>query len=703
MKKIKKESIKENSHLTSINNDLNMAKTDNSFFENELAIKIKGKREELNIQNEKLYEHKNEMNKISRSLKNELTKLNKINKNILEIEKEIEQIQINITKINKKKLYTKLSLIKIKNLFISTNISKKYLFLLNCELNPKKTNLDLILEENDDEFYYYLEYLENEYKALEKNKKEDFIKFKKTITDYFGNENIGYPYDKLILYLNYIIQSIDLSNELNEKFLKLKKIEMDRNSLDIQIRNLQVNKSENENILKEINNYIELLNNILQQYLFYQNKYKNNSISKDILSKKIKKIESINLQQWNPDKNNKIFPHCKNNKFSNYLTIQNTKYNISNKSSVINIKDENNFNLSKINQIYESKSQNISRNLSFDYLNKLDKPLSKKSSTEKIDISFNDTFKSISNKESDKENISENDESDSPISKINITTRKKNTINVYKKKLNVQIFKNNPISSAISNPNSNIKNKAFKTIYKSKNNSIKSIINENKSNSTRITNKEKKSSSEYDSIPERKNIIYNNSNYIFSIKDKNTNNNTYNNKGIYFMKKIKKNKKFIIDKDKLFNKEIEKIKVNTMKNKNILNNLKRLQSNQKKEIMQKNNLNNKEIILSKNNDKPLFLINNSRNISNKISSLTYCNDKFKIEKELNSKENKDIKNIFYNVNSKKYNDSIKVIKDEMKKSNLLFINRSPIMKNGNHKKHEIKTDLKDDNCCISCT
>ena len=99
----------------------------------------------------------------------------------------------------------------------------------------------------------------------------------------------------------------------------------------------------------------------------------------------------------------------------------------------------------------------------------------------------------------------------------------------------------------------------------------------------------------------------------------------------------------------------------------------------------------------------MFLINNSRNISNKISCLTYCNDKFKIEKELNSKENKDIKNIFYNMNSKKYNDSIKVIKDEMKKNNLLFINRSPIMKNGNHKKHEIKTDLKDDNCCISCT
>ena len=107
--------------------------------------------------------------------------------------------------------------------------------------------------------------------------------------------------------------------------------------------------------------------------------------------------------------------------------------------------------------------------------------------------------------------------------------------------------------------------------------------------------------------------------------------------------------------------------------------------------------------MQKNNDKPLFLINNSRNNLNKQSFLTYYNDKFKIEKELNSKENRDIKNIFYEMNTKKYNDSIKVIKDEMKKNNLLFIDKSPIMKNGNYKKHEIKTDLKDDNCCISCT
>ena len=83
--------------------------------------------------------------------------------------------------------------------------------------------------------------------------------------------------------------------------------------------------------------------------------------------------------------------------------------------------------------------------------------------------------------------------------------------------------------------------------------------------------------------------------------------------------------------------------------------------------------------------------------------MTYYNNKFKVEKELNTKENKNMKNIFYEMNKRKYNDSIKVIKDEMKKSNLLFINRSPIMKNGNYIKHELKTDLKDDNCCISCT
>ena len=144
----------------------------------------------------------------------------------------------------------------------------------------------MIIEDNDDEFYYYLEYLENHYIKLEKENKEEYDKFKKTISDYLGNENIGYPYDKLILYINNTIQNIDLSNDLDEKFLKLKEIEKDKNELDIQIRNLKENKSENENILKEIKNYIELLNSVLQQYLYYQNQYKNHSISNEILSKK---------------------------------------------------------------------------------------------------------------------------------------------------------------------------------------------------------------------------------------------------------------------------------------------------------------------------------------------------------------------------------------------------------------------------------
>ena len=699
MDEIKISSSKNNKNIF-INNE-------NPFLEYELSKLIEKKRKELNIQYQNLKMQKLELEQIKNNLKIELSKINKIIKHKIMIEKEIEKFEVNLSKIKKKKLYNMSSIIKLKNLFKTSNIVKKYLFLLNIGLEGEKMNseyLDLIIEdEDDDEFLYYLKYLEKQYITLEKENEEKFINYKKIIMNYLENDNLSYPNDKLLLYLNYIIQNIELSKQLKEKYEKLKNIESKKNIIDIKIRNLELNKTEKKNYIKDINSYIELLKDILQQYIYYQNQYKNNLISKDKLYKKIKKIQSINIQQWNPENKNKNKNYLnKNKKLKNYTTIQKTKFNIltNNKSAIFINFNKNDNIFTKFNHKYESKSQNISRNLSVDYLSKIEGPLCKKSSIEKMDISYNDMFNSVSINDSE-ENISENIEDESPITNINITTRKKNTINVYKKKLSVP-FLNSPISLVNNNFNSISKNTEIqktnsKMIYKSKNNSLNNII---KTNSTSRTYKEIKDSLESDTITQNKEINNQEINNNKQIK----NNDEYNikKKGLYFIKKIKKNKKFIINKDKLFNNHLP-IKINSYsdKNTNIFNNTKNIKSNQGiKKIYQKD-INKGRQSFSQNKDN-IYINNNGGNVFNRITF--YNNDsKLAFLNDLNYKENKDIKNIFYEINSKKCNDSIKAIRDEMKKRNFLSINRGSTLHHGVFKKNEIKADFKNDNCCISCT
>ena len=282
---------------SSRNNKNIFINNENPFLEYELSKLIEKKRKELNIQYQNLKMQKLELEQIKNNLKIELSKINKIIKHKIMIEKEIEKFEVNLSKIKKKKLYNMSSIIKLKNLFKTSNIVKKYLFLLNIGLEGEKMNseyLDLIIEdEDDDEFLYYLKYLEKQYITLEKENEEKFINYKKIIMNYLENDNLSYPNDKLLLYLNYIIQNIELSKQLKEKYEKLKNIESKKNIIDIKIRNLELNKTEKKNYIKDINSYIELLKDILQQYIYYQNQYKNNLISKDKLYKKIKKIQLI--------------------------------------------------------------------------------------------------------------------------------------------------------------------------------------------------------------------------------------------------------------------------------------------------------------------------------------------------------------------------------------------------------------------------
>ena len=67
-----------------------------------------------------------------------------------------------------------------------------------------------------------------------------------------------------------------------------------------------------------------------------------------------------------------------------------------------------------------------------DYLSKIEAPLKKQNNFEKNEISLNEIFFSSSNRDSDvseKENISQNSDYESPVSTINITSRKKSLTN----------------------------------------------------------------------------------------------------------------------------------------------------------------------------------------------------------------------------------------------------------------------------------
>ena len=689
MIKIENETYKSSPRTIEYKNKIITIIKDNNSIESEISSILGRFKEEINNQNQKLKYQKSALNKIKIDLKNEQSKFSEINNDIILIAKEIENIEVNCSRINKKKLYNMSSIIKLKYMFKSSNISKKCIFLLNTGFNGEIKNLeylDLIIDNDNDEFCYYLKYLEKTYKNMEKENKEEFIKLKNEIKDCFENGNLSYPYDKLLLYLNCIVQNIDLSNSLKEKFDKLKEKETKKNIIDIKIRNLEFEKTEKQNLIKEINKYIELLKKIMEKYLHYRKQYKNHSISKEILSKKIKKIQSINIENWNPENKNKIYlGEKKNNNLIKYSTISDNK----NKSAIFTI--ENETIVSKHHKQYESKSQTNSRNISFDYLSKFDGPLIKRNSIEKINIPKT-IFDTLSNFDSDKENVSENNDSESPISKINIISRKKNTIHVYKKKLSFQIMKNHPISPNINcfnpilkkNDNQNIDSK---TIYISKNNSI-NLIKDKKTSSTSRIYKD----SEDDIIPQNKKVI-NKKKFIFTDEESKNNNKS---KGLYFLKKIKKNKKFLINKDKLFNKDLpKKIKINSLKNKN---NFKFLQKNEEIEITNKNIINKGKKNLTQ--EKKIYFNTKGRNDNNKIFCSTNSIKFF--ENNLNFELNRDTKNIFYGINSKKCTDSIKIIKDEMKKRNLLSINTSG-MNRGLYKKNEIKADFKRDNCCISCT
>ena len=63
--------------------------------------------------------------------------------------------------------------------------------------------------------------MEKYYSSLEKNNVNEFIKKKNFINVLINDENLSFPDDKLIYYLSYVFQIIDLNNELNRKSKEL--------------------------------------------------------------------------------------------------------------------------------------------------------------------------------------------------------------------------------------------------------------------------------------------------------------------------------------------------------------------------------------------------------------------------------------------------------------------------------------------------
>ena len=668
--------------LNKSNNTNNSTSKDNStFLENEISIITKKLRKELNIHNKIYKNHKLDLLQAMNEYKIENNKFKKISTKINLLEKEVESIHKKITKNEKKKIYSISSVIKFRKLYKQSNL-ELYKSILNIGLNGPKNNFEFlyIIKESEEEFNYYLEFLEKYYTSLEKENKNEFNRVKKILNNLVNVENLSFPEDKLLVYLNYVIQIIDYKSKLKTKSEELLNEKIMKNEINSKMKILEAFIKEKNKLLENANDYIELLKNLIQKYIVYQKKYKNNLISKETLNKKIRKLQSINLKNF--ENNNKITNNnffLKSNIKSTYNGNENDRYTkfIPNKNKNMNLKTPN---------IFASKSQIVSRNISTDYLPEVEGPLTKKNNLEKNEISVNDMFFTMSiNKDdlTERENVSENSENDSPVSVINITSRKKNLNDTQLS--NKTTIPNKTITNKIPIPEFSINDLNFldkktktrkkdpQIIYRKKMPQIDmNIKNEILMSKTKI----KINDLEKASLENDKSLIYNENGSIS--KDKNNNINFKRN--LYFMKKTNKNKKFFINKEKLFNKELSKTLDIKKEKLNILNN------------------NVKEIKLSE------YKKLNSETLKNCINSCDISLDDIK-KSELSNNNIiiQRINNYYGPIYPKNYDDTIRSYKEEVKQKKYLYLKKKKIKKNlYNFRTLEIKNEVNTENCCISC-
>ena len=646
-----------------INNYQN--KDNNNFLENELSIIIKKIKKELNIYKKLFKNTRLDFIQIHNEFEIENNKY-KINYNkLLVLEKDIELIQKNIAKLKKKKIYIISSILKFKKLFTSDNL-EAYKYILNIGLNGPKNNYDFIeaIKMDDEEFNSYLNFMENYYANLEKENNLHFFKFKIEVNDLVNEENIDFPIDKLIFYLHYIIQIIENTNKLNEKLKELKEIEIIKNEQNIKIKDLEKSKLEKINLLAKMNDYMELLRNLIERFNIYQQNYKNNLISKELLNKKMRKLQMINFDNFYIEKMDII-------EKNNFLINKSITINSPFQSKIdFPIRISKRRNKKKIQISLASKSQIISRNIPTDYFYKSEGTFSKKYNLEKNEITFNDMISSISLKNKDikkDENISEDSEHESPISTINITKRKRSLKDspISKKNNNKNII-NESISIDISNKkdlnninnNCGIKITDSQKLYCKK----KPFININSKN--KILSANPKSKNDKEKSKNKINDLSRNKYITLNQKE-----NSSNNKCLPFKKKIN-GKKFFINKNKLFNKNFSKT---IMVNETQLN------------IRKEPNL-----------------ISETKSRNNKVTKNEYTIEKCDSinNKYIHKIEHNIIFN-FHNYNKDiQYKDSLKTIKEELKHRKYSYINKNKLAKN--NKKFAFKSEVPNQNCCVSC-
>jgi hypothetical protein len=264
--KIKREEINK------LNNSNNSISKDNkTFLENEISIITKKIRKELNVYNKILQNHKLDILQATNEFKIENNKFKKINTKINLSEKEVESIHKKIAKAKKKEIYSISSVIKFRQLYKPSNL-ELYKSILNIGLNGPKNNLEFlyIIKKSEEEFSYYLNFLEKYYTNLEKENKNEFNRVKKILNNLINVENLPFPEDKLLFYLNYIMQIIDYKAELENKTEELKNEIIIKNEVNSKMKRLESLIKEKNNLMVNASDYIELLKNIIQNYICYQ-------------------------------------------------------------------------------------------------------------------------------------------------------------------------------------------------------------------------------------------------------------------------------------------------------------------------------------------------------------------------------------------------------------------------------------------------
>ena len=240
--------------LNKSNNTNNSTIKDNStFLENEISIITKKLRKELNIHNKIYKNHKLDLLQATNEYKIENNKFKKISTKINLLEKEVESIHKKITKNEQKKIYSISSVIKFRKLYKQSNL-EPYKSILNIGLNGPKNNFEFlyIIKESEEEFNYYLEFLEKYYTSLEKENKNEFNRVKKILNNLVNVENLSFPEDKLLFYLNYVIQIIDYKAELKTKSEELLNEKIMKNEINSKMKILEAFKKKKNKLSKNI-------------------------------------------------------------------------------------------------------------------------------------------------------------------------------------------------------------------------------------------------------------------------------------------------------------------------------------------------------------------------------------------------------------------------------------------------------------------